>query len=1294
VIVRRLYRGIGYVVAAVSAATVAFASSASATAWKAVVVNDSSFSNSASTIDTGTNAAGAQVSVGYLPLGVAITPDARTAYVVNLGQTANTGSLTPVDLTTSPVTAEPPISLSGHVPNFIAIAPDGKTAYVSDPQNGYVVPIDLTQAPAAVGTPINVGGDPEGIAFTPDGSTALVAIPNNHAVVPITVGTGSVGTAISLPAGDNPFQIAVTPDGSKAYATDSNTTKVTPISLPGGTVGSDVTVGSGPVGIAITPDGSTAYVANDGGGVGDTVTPISLATNTPGTAIPVGTGPYAVAVTPDGRTVYVTSGSGSTVVPINRADNSAGTPINVGDDPRGIAITPDRAPVANFTVAGAPPGQGTSFDGSPSTIAFGSIGSYKWSFGDGSPPQTTTTPTTSHVYSAVGAYTATLTEASSIGTSTSGEIFTGQTASAVGNPSATTSRSVVVSPAAPQVTLSTTSLSYGNVGVGQTSSAQTITMTDTGNAPLSIASSALGGAQASEFHKGTDGCTGQTIQAGGSCSAQITFAPTAGGTANAEIAFTDNASGSPHTIFLSGFGQATATVEGTVRDGALPGSPPLAGAATWACRRPSGGCHATVYTDSAGHYVLSGLTAGTYDVETWPPVSGLFPGATVVAAPNGITTQDFTLTAAQSLPSSIVVNGQSGGTPTTYDYTPTDVQVPLQVPSGGTPGTFAVTTIVFSEVPAGSSSPDGVASGSMNVLYAYDKNGVPRFVATDDNQSFAPRATGGGPAGVLDPRLRPEQTGLYPVALPTLGSWSTGLTSSESPPVLGSTDVTGATVQGVLNPIATPGSAFHGATSLRVTQTTRMFTLKTAGSQTSPPKGLPVAPPAPGGSPADEDVPVDPPVVIPDYTIIPPTFDPGVDQIIQQAEAYGNSEFGQPNGPNPGQTPPGFDPSASPNYDICAPTTQDPGTGVIQLDNGYIWDANRNLLFDPNGSVISIQSDSTVIWSGDDQSSGIHSVDLRTGTVVYSNGSTSATGSSYTTPDGLIGNPYTQTYIDPTNGNTILADQNGNPQYAIDPNTHNIADYGTQTIYSPNGGTTPFSGSPSAGFLRQRIALKGPVARAAQSGEDCNQNNSGNNYSDPSGIVRTASGIPVAGATVVLFRSANRRGRLKTVPRGSRIMSPGNRRNPDHTSGLGIFGWDVLTGFYRVTAQHPGCTGPGGRRAAQTPVLTVPPPVVDLRLVLRCPSLRRGASRISLRARREPLNQLTLVARVIARRGSRRRPQGVVTFKSGRRTLATVLLSARNGYATATISFGGRVPRVVAYYGGDGYFAPSRSRSV
>ena len=102
--------------------------------------------------------------------------------------------------------------------------------------------------------------------------------------------------------------------------------------------------------------------------------------------------------------------------------------------------------------------------------------------------------------------------------------------------------------------------------------------------------------------------------------------------------------------------------------------------------------------------------------------------------------------------------------------------------------------------------------------------------------------------------------------------------------------------------------------------------------------------------------------------------------------------------------------------------------------------------------------------------------------------------------------------------------------------------------------------------------------------------------------MRDTSGDPVAGATVTLYRSDVPGGPFAAVPAGSATMSPGNRTNPDLTGADGLFGWDVTAGYYKVRAEKAGCTAPGGDAFVESDVLTIPPPVTDLTLVLSCPT--------------------------------------------------------------------------------------------
>jgi hypothetical protein len=88
--------------------------------------------------------------------------------------------------------------------------------------------------------------------------------------------------------------------------------------------------------------------------------------------------------------------------------------------------------------------------------------------------------------------------------------------------------------------------------MGSTSAAQTVTLSNTGNASLSISSMALGGANSVDFAQ-TSNC-GASVAAGANCTISVTFTPSAAGARNASLAITDNATGSPQTVSLSGTG--------------------------------------------------------------------------------------------------------------------------------------------------------------------------------------------------------------------------------------------------------------------------------------------------------------------------------------------------------------------------------------------------------------------------------------------------------------------------------------------------------------------------------------------------------------------------------------------------------------------------------------------------------------------------------------------------------------------------------------------------------------------
>lgn len=100
--------------------------------------------------------------------------------------------------------------------------------------------------------------------------------------------------------------------------------------------------------------------------------------------------------------------------------------------------------------------------------------------------------------------------------------------------------------------LSPTSLNFGNQTVGFVSTAQIVTLTNTGNVALTITSIGITGADSGDFHP-TNNCGG-SVAAGSSCLISVTFKPTATGARSASLSVSDNAPNSPQTASLAGTG--------------------------------------------------------------------------------------------------------------------------------------------------------------------------------------------------------------------------------------------------------------------------------------------------------------------------------------------------------------------------------------------------------------------------------------------------------------------------------------------------------------------------------------------------------------------------------------------------------------------------------------------------------------------------------------------------------------------------------------------------------------------
>ena len=105
------------------------------------------------------------------------------------------------------------------------------------------------------------------------------------------------------------------------------------------------------------------------------------------------------------------------------------------------------------------------------------------------------------------------------------------------------------------LSLTATSLTFPTTTVGQSSATQMLTLTNTGNATLTLSSYPIGDTK--DF-TGTTTC-GASLAAGASCSFTIAFTPQFATLLTPTLTLTDNATNSPQTVTLSGTGTTSST---------------------------------------------------------------------------------------------------------------------------------------------------------------------------------------------------------------------------------------------------------------------------------------------------------------------------------------------------------------------------------------------------------------------------------------------------------------------------------------------------------------------------------------------------------------------------------------------------------------------------------------------------------------------------------------------------------------------------------------------------------------
>ena len=220
----------------------------------------------------------------------------------------------------------------------------------------------------------------------------------------------------------------------------------------------------------------------------------------------------------------------------------------------------------------------------------------------------------------------------------------------------------VGSPNPPAVSLSITDLTFADQGVGTTSTAQTVTLTNTGEDLLTITSIAVSG----DFDQ-TNTCS-NPLAVGESCTISVTFTPTLAGTRTGEL-----------TVIADSVGVSTVALTGTGGAGGVP-AVALSSTTLSFVDQPVG------TTSAAQTVTLTNTGDGVLNV-TGLTVSGDFAQTNDCAplAPSASCTVNvsFSPTAGGARTGTLTIDSNDPGSPDTVNLTGTGTEFVVTVTGGG-----------------------------------------------------------------------------------------------------------------------------------------------------------------------------------------------------------------------------------------------------------------------------------------------------------------------------------------------------------------------------------------------------------------------------------------------------------------------------------------------------------------------------------------------------------------------------------------------------------------------------------
>ena len=208
--------------------------------------------------------------------------------------------------------------------------------------------------------------------------------------------------------------------------------------------------------------------------------------------------------------------------------------------------------------------------------------------------------------------------------------------------------------------LSSTVINFASQSVGSAGSPLSATLTNNGNATLTLSSVQVTGSNAGDFTL-TNSC-GSSLAASAQCTLAFTFAPSAPGSRAASVVFTDNAAGSPQMIALSGTGLAPTGGVGFSPTTLSFGTQPVATTSAAQTITLNNGGSTTL---SIGGTAITGSNAGDF------ALIAQTCGSSVAAGRNCTLGVTFTPSATGQRTATLTITDNASGSPQTATFTGT-----------------------------------------------------------------------------------------------------------------------------------------------------------------------------------------------------------------------------------------------------------------------------------------------------------------------------------------------------------------------------------------------------------------------------------------------------------------------------------------------------------------------------------------------------------------------------------------------------------------------------------------------